>query len=240
MTASTRASATRADRAGRRLVVSADAPLAELSDAELADRFQAGDEDALSALIERYRRFARAKGRSYFLVGGDHDDIEQEALIGLCKAARDFRPEHLSSFRAFAELCITRHIITAIKTATRHKHQPLNSYVSMSAGRPGEEPDERAPEERFSVAADSDPVDRVVADERLVLLRRSLAERLSDLEVEVLRLHVEGSSYAEIGERTGRRAKSVDNALQRIKRKLDEHLAHEHEAEQRAELALVS
>ena len=109
--------------------------LADLTDLELVARFQEGCQDSLQVMITRYRRFARAKARSYFLVGADHDDVEQEALIGLYKAARDFRPEHQSSFRAFAELCITRQIITAIKTATRQKHQPLNQYVSISGSR---------------------------------------------------------------------------------------------------------
>ena len=113
----------------------APATLAGLTDLELVDRFQSGGQDALEVVITRYRRFARAKARSYFLVGGDSDDVEQEALIGLYKAARDFRAEHQSSFRAFAELCITRQIITAIKTATRQKHQPLNQYVSISGSR---------------------------------------------------------------------------------------------------------
>jgi RNA polymerase sporulation-specific sigma factor len=211
--------------------------LTERSDAELAERFQAGDQAALTTLLERYRRFARAKGRGYFLVGGDHDDIEQEALIGLYKAARDFRPEHLSSFRAFAELCISRHIITAIKTATRQKHQPLNQYVSISASRNTEEPGERSLEELFSVEPDSDPVDKIVADERLGRLRRSMADRLSGLEVEVLSLYVDGNSYAEISHRLDRHVKSIDNALQRIKRKLDQHLEEEDHADR---LELVS
>ena len=114
--------------------------LTDLADDALAARFQAGDRAALEVLIDRYRRFARAKSRGYFLVGGDADDIEQEALIGLYKAARDFRPEHLASFRAFAELCITRQIITAIKSANRQKHQPLNQYVSISGVRGGDDP----------------------------------------------------------------------------------------------------
>ncbi|CAN5664554.1 RNA polymerase sporulation sigma factor SigH [soil metagenome] len=206
----------------------------DCSDTELAARYQAGDQAALRSLIERYRRFARAKGRGYFLVGGDHDDIEQEALIGLYKAARDFRPEHLASFRAFAELCITRQIITAIKTATRQKHQLLNQYVSLSGTRGGDEPGERSIEELFSVEHDSDPADQVIADERMHRLRHTMAERLSGLEVDVLRLYVGGSSYAEIGEELGRHVKSIDNALQRIKRKLDQHLEEEQQLEELA------
>ncbi|CAN5820262.1 RNA polymerase sporulation sigma factor SigH [soil metagenome] len=210
------------------------------SDAELAALFQAGDQAALDVLLDRYRRFARAKGRGYFLVGGDNDDIEQEALIGLYKAARDFRAEHLASFRAFAELCITRQIITAIKTATRHKHQPLNQYLSISGTRGSDEPGERSVEELVSVHHDSDPADQVVADERMGHLRESMAERLSGFEVDVLRLYVDGNSYTEISDQLGRHVKSIDNALQRIKRKLDQHVAETDAAERDFELAATA
>ena len=203
----------------------------DLPDIELAARFQAGDRLALEALIDRYRRFARAKSRGYFLVGGDADDIEQEALIGLYKAARDFRPEHQASFRAFAELCITRQIITAIKTATRQKHQPLNQYVSISGVRGGDEPGERSVEELLPVNQGSDPADKVVSGERMQAIRTSMTEVLSGLEVDVLKLYVEGKSYQEIGDQLGRHVKSIDNALQRIKRKLDTHLEREAAAE---------
>ena len=199
--------------------------LTELPDDELAARSQEGDRQALETLIDRYRRFARAKGRGYFLIGGDSDDIEQEALIGLYKAARDFRPEHQASFRAFAELCITRQIITAIKTATRQKHQPLNQYVSISGVRGSDDPGERSVEDLLIRHYGPDPADRVVSDERLGALRASMQELLSALEVDVLRLYVEGKSYQEIGEQLGRHVKSIDNALQRIKRKLDSRLA---------------
>jgi RNA polymerase sporulation-specific sigma factor len=202
----------------------ASTPLADLADDQLAAQFQAGDRLALEALITRYRRFARAKSRGYFLVGGDADDIEQEALIGLYKAARDFRPEHQASFRAFAELCITRQIITAIKTATRQKHQPLNQYVSISGVRGGDDPGERSVEELLHSHHDGDPADNVVSGERMQAMRTSMAQMLSGLEVDVLKLYVEGKSYQEIGEQLGRHVKSIDNALQRIKRKLDQHL----------------
>ncbi len=211
--------------------------LSERTDIELAAFAQEGDRDALEALIDRYRRFARAKSRGYFLVGGDSDDIEQEALIGLYKAARDFRPEHQASFRAFAELCITRQIITAIKTATRQKHQPLNQYVSISGTRGGDEPGERSMEDLLLVQPGSDPADRLLADERLATLREAMGRLLSSLEVDVLRLYVEGKSYQEIGELLGRHVKSIDNALQRIKRKLDGQLAIE--AAEDNELVLV-
>src|SRR5437879_11445549 len=141
-------------------------PPAELADDELVARFHDGDNDALNVLLERYRRFARAKSRGYFLVGADSDDIEQEGMIGLYKAIRDFRPERQASFRAFAELCITRQVITAIKTATRQKHQPLNQYVSISGVRGGDDPGERTVEELLDDHNVADPADQAVPGER--------------------------------------------------------------------------
>jgi len=215
--------------------------LAELTDIELVARFQEGCQDALQVVMTRYRRFARAKARNYFLVGADHDDVEQEALIGLYKAARDFRPEHLASFQAFAELCITRQIITAIKTATRQKHQALNQYVSISGGRPGQEDSERNVEELIQVHRhDADPADRVIAAERFAAMRGRMSEVLSGLEVDVLQLYIEGRSYQEIGELLDRHVKSIDNALQRIKRKLGMHLAERAEADRQDDLALIA
>ena len=198
--------------------------LTELTDVELVARFHGGDHEALQILLERYRRFARAKARGYFLVGGDNDDIEQEGMIGLFKAARDYNPDRQASFRAFAELCITRQVITAIKTATRQKHQPLNQYVSISGVRGGDDPGERSVEDLLEGHYIADPADEVVSKERMEKMRTSMAEMLSGLEVDVLRLYVEGKSYQEIGEHLGRHVKSIDNALQRIKRKLDTHL----------------
>src|SRR3954463_13370125 len=209
-------------------------PLADLNDDDLVARFQDGDGDALNALLERYRRFARAKARSYFIVGGDADDIEQEGMIGLFKAARDFRPDRQSSFRAFAELCITRQIITAIKTATRQKHQALNQYVSISGVRGGDDPSERTVEELLDDHNVADPADHVVSGERMDSMRTAMAEMLSGLEVDVLRLYVEGKTYQEIGEQLGRHVKSIDNALQRIKRKVDMHLFEEAAADRAA------
>jgi RNA polymerase sporulation-specific sigma factor len=199
-------------------------PLTELSDVDLVARFHEGDHEALGVLLERYRRFARAKARGYFLVGADSDDIEQEGMIGLFKAARDFRPDRQASFRAFAELCITRQVITAIKTATRQKHQPLNQYVSISGVRGGDDPGERSVEDLLDDHYVADPAETVISNERMANMRRSMADMLSGLEVDVLRLYVEGKSYQEIGEHLGRHVKSIDNALQRIKRKLDAHL----------------
>ena len=204
--------------------VTAAASLSELSDEELALRFQTGESSALEILIQRYRRFARAKTRTYFLVGADADDVEQEGMIGLYKAARDFRSDRQSSFRAFAELCVTRQVISAIKAATRQKHQPLNRYVSISGVRGSDDPAEGAVEDLLDDHRAADPADEVVSQEQIDKIRRSMAENLSSLEVEVLRLYVEGKSYNEIGSHLGRHVKSIDNALQRIKRKLDHHM----------------
>jgi RNA polymerase sporulation-specific sigma factor len=210
-------------------------PLTDLGDEDLVARYQGGDQDALNVMLARYRRFARAKARSYFLIGADSDDIEQEGMIGLYKAARDFRADRQVSFRAFAELCITRQVITAIKAATRQKHQPLNQYVSISGVRGGDDPGERSIEDLLNDHNMADPADEVISRERMDSMRRSMAEMLSGLEVDVLRLYVEGKSYQEIGEHLGRHVKSIDNALQRIKRKLDLHL----QGEQAAELELA-
>ncbi|HUQ38604.1 MAG TPA: RNA polymerase sporulation sigma factor SigH [Acidimicrobiales bacterium] len=201
------------------------APLTELDDDVLVERFQHhNDLAALDTLLERYRRFARLKARAYFLVGADTDDIIQEGMIGLYKAARDFQPERQVSFRAFAELCITRQVITAVKAATRQKHQPLNRYVSLSPVGSGDDEGERNVEALLDDHNVADPADHVVSREGVDRLRQTMAEVLSGLEVDVLRLYVEGNSYQEIGEQLGRHTKSIDNALQRIKRKLDGHL----------------
>jgi RNA polymerase sporulation-specific sigma factor len=197
--------------------------LADLGDEALVARFQRGDLDALNVLIERYRRFARSKARTYFLVGAESDDIEQEGMIGLYKAARDFRTDRETSFRAFAEVCVTRQVISAIKAATRQKHQPLNKYVSISAFKSGDSGD-RSVEELFDDHRVADPAEAVLSRERMDDMRQSMADALSGLEVDVLRLYVEGKSYQEISDRLGRHVKSIDNALQRIKRKLDPHL----------------
>ena len=203
------------------------APLTEMTDEELVGRFQQGEACALEVLLQRYRRFAKAKTRTYFLVGADADDIEQEGLIGLYKAAHDFRADRQSSFRAFAELCVTRQVISAIKAANRQKHQPLNRYVSISGVRGSDDPSEGAVEELLDDHRAADPAEEVVSQEQIQAIRRSMTENLSTLEVEVLRLYVEGKSYHEIGSHLGRHVKSIDNALQRIKRKLDYHLQDE-------------
>ncbi len=195
----------------------------ELTDDHLVMLSRQGDVAAVELLLERYRRFARSKARTYFLVGADFDDIEQEGMIGLFKAVRDYRPDRQSSFRAFAEMCVTRQIITAIKTATRQKHQPLNQYVSLSGLRPAESSDERHVDDLLDEQV-PDPADEVVSSESMAEMQALIAEMLSHLEVEVLRLYVEGRSYQEISALLGRHVKSIDNALQRIKRKLEAHL----------------
>ncbi len=196
----------------------------DLADEELVSLFHQGDLAALDLLLARYRRFARAKARGYFLAGGDTDDIEQEGMIGLFKAIRDFRHDRESSFRAFAELCVTRQIITAIKTACRQKHQPLNRYVSLWGLRLIDDPSsERLVEDVFDRQV-PDPADEVVSLEGQAAMRTALVGLLSALEVDVLRLHLDGCSYQEIGARLDRHVKAVDNALQRIKRKLEAHL----------------
>ncbi len=197
----------------------------DLSDEVLVRLFHEGDLEALDLLLERYRRFARAKARGYFLAGGDTDDIEQEGMIGLFKAIRDFRHGQ-SSFRAFAELCVTRQIMTAIKTACRQKHQPLNRYVSLWGLRVIDDPSECLIDELFDQRV-PDPADEVVSLEGQAALHDALVDLLSTLEVKVLRLHLDGCSYQEIGDSLGRHVKAVDNALQRIKRKLEAHLGAE-------------
>src|SRR3954464_1737208 len=197
-----------------------------------------GDDRALATLLDKYRGFARSKARSYFLVGADREDIIQEGMIGLYKAIRDYNPDMQTTFRAFAELCITRQIITAIKTATRQKHQPLNQYVSISGSRNTDESNsDRVVEDLLDDSPSSDPADQVVSGERLDNPRGPMAERPSGLEVDVLRLYVEGKSYQEIGDKLGRHVKSIDNALQRIKRKVDVHL--QEQAASDAELVLA-
>ncbi len=205
-------------------VVRPTAVTSDLADEELVSLFHQGDLAALDLLLARYRRFARAKGRGYFLAGGDTDDIEQEGMIGLFKAIRDFRHDRESSFRAFAELCVTRQIISAIKSACRQKHQPLNRYVSLWSLRLVDDPSsDRLVEELFDQHV-PDPADEVVSLEGQDAMRAALVGLLSTLEVDVLRLHLDGCSYQEIGIRLDRHVKAVDNALQRIKRKLEAHL----------------
>lgn len=194
------------------------------SDGELVLAARAGDDACLAELLTKYRAFARVKARSYFLVGADREDVVQEGMIGLYKAIRDFNPDMQTSFRSFAELCVTRQIITAIKAAARQKHGPLNNYVSYDRSVGGDDEGGRVLSDVIATVAISDPADLVISAERIRALQAHVDEVLSDLETEVLRLYVEGKTYEEIAERLQRQVKSIDNALQRIKRKLEGHL----------------
>ena len=195
----------------------------ELSDEIIVEMSHAGDAGAEEYLLDKYKNFVRSKARSYFLVGADHEDIVQEGMIGLYKAIRDFRPDKLSSFRAFAELCITRQIITAIKTATRQKHIPLNNYVSLNKPLYDEESD-RTLLDVIIEGRISDPEELVINMENVGNIRTKISEVLSGLEQEVLYAYLDGKSYQEIAESLGRHVKSIDNALQRVKRKLEKYL----------------
>ena len=178
---------------------------------------------ALDFLINKYRNFVRAKARSYFLIGADREDIIQEGMIGLYKAIRDFRGDKLSSFRAFAELCVTRQIITAIKTATRQKHIPLNSYVSLN--KPiYDEGSDRTLLDVLSGSKISDPEELVISREEFSDIEEKMGQILSDLEWKVLMAYLDGKSYQEIAVELDRHVKSIDNALQRVKRKLERYL----------------
>jgi len=195
----------------------------ELDDEVVVAYAREGDTMALEYLIHKYKNFVRAKARSYFLIGADREDIIQEGMIGLYKAIRDFRADKLASFRAFAELCITRQIITAIKTATRQKHIPLNSYVSLNKPLYDDESD-RTLEDILSGNKVSDPEELVISREEFLDIESKMSEFLSDLEWSVLMLYLEGKSYQEIAEQLSRHVKSIDNALQRVKRKLERYL----------------
>src|SRR3954465_3036347 len=196
----------------------------ELEDLQLVLKARNGDSAALDALMRRYTSFVRLKASSYFLVGGDGEDLIQEGLVGLYKAIRDFRPDRESSFRNFAELCITRQIITAVKTATRNKHTPLNGYVSFSATPAGATESEPSLDEMLPGSPVHDPVNQVISSEELRSLVACLSTVLSELESRVLSLYLDGYSYTLIGEMIDCDCKTVDNALQRVKRKVGAHL----------------
>jgi len=185
-----------------------------------------GNAAACERLIRRYYGFVRLKASSYFLAGGDADDLIQEGLVGLFKAIRDYRSDRESSFRNFAELCITRQIITAVKTATRNKHTPLNQYVSFSSTPAGAGGDQESTlDEMLPGSSVQDPVSQVISSEELRALVACISTALSELESRVLSLYLDGHSYEDVGRRLGCDCKTVDNALQRVKRKIAQHLA---------------
>jgi RNA polymerase sporulation-specific sigma factor len=197
----------------------------ELDDQYLVALAKDGKPDAYDAIVRRYRGFVRLKASSYFLLGGESDDLIQEGLLGLYKAVRDYRTDRESSFRNFAELCITRQIITAVKTATRNKHTPLNQYVSFSQSPAASGDSDSTLDEVLPGPTASDPVNQVIATEELESLVSCLSSVLSDLESRVLSLYLDGYSYEVIAERLECDTKTVDNALQRVKRKVGTHLA---------------
>ncbi len=190
----------------------------QLTDEEIVELAQSNDDEALTFLLDKYKNFVRSKARSYFLIGADHEDIVQEGMIGLFKAIRDFKPNRLSSFRAFAELCVKRQIITAIKTATRQKHFPLNSYVSLNKPLYDEESDRTLLD--VIEGRVTNPEDLFISQEELEHIQNEINTTLSPLEQQVLAAFLNGKSYQEIAEMLDRHVKSIDNALQRVKRKL--------------------
>ena len=199
-----------------------------MPDEDLVRSAKNGDSLAAEFLISKYRNFVRVKAKAYFLIGADREDIIQEGMIGLYKAIRDFRADKLSSFRAFAELCITRQIITAIKTATRQKHIPLNSYISLNKPIYDEDSDRTLLDVISSIKV-SDPEELVINQEASTTMRERIRKNLSELEHKVLTAYLEGKSYQEMANELNRHVKSIDNALQRVKRKLERNLEGEEE-----------
>jgi RNA polymerase sporulation-specific sigma factor len=196
----------------------------ELEDVYLVALAKRGSADAYGRIVKRYRGFVRLKASSYFMLGGDAEDLIQEGLVGLYKAIRDFRSDRESSFRNFAELCITRQIITAVKTASRNKHAPLNQYVSFAQTPAGAGDAETTLEEILPGPISEEPSERVIASEELRALVSCLSSVLSELESRVLSLYLDGHSYEQIGEKLECDTKTVDNALQRVKRKVAAHI----------------
>jgi RNA polymerase sigma-H factor len=199
-------------------------PEVKVEDTFLIALAKQGDRAAYDRLVKRYHGFVRLKASSYFLAGGDSDDLVQEGLVGLYKAIRDFRSDRESSFRNFAELCITRQIITAVKTATRNKHTPLNQYVSFSSTPAATGEEVPTLEQMLPGPSVHDPVNQVISSEELRSLVGCLSSALSELEGRVLSLYLDGCSYEQVGEHLGCDTKTVDNALQRVKRKVGAHL----------------
>ena len=193
------------------------------SDEEIVIEAKSGDNRAQDYLISKYENFVKSKAKSYFLIGADKEDIYQEGMIGFYKAIRDYKPDKSTSFKAFAEICVTRQIITAIKTATRQKHIPLNTYVSLN--KPiYEEESERTLLDVLAGIKISDPEELIISKEQMDYIEDKIENVLSDLELEVLTSYLDGKSYQEIACDLERHSKSIDNALQRVKRKLEKYL----------------
>jgi len=197
--------------------------LEALTDEQLMPIIRKGSEHAMDVLFERYKNYVRSKARSYFLIGADREDIIQEGMIGLYKAIRDYRDDKQSSFRGFAELCITRQMITAIKSATRQKHMPLNSYISLN--KPVyDDGSDRTLIDVLTPAREANPEELMIGQEDFEAVEQCIGSQLTPLEKKSLMLYLRGNSYLEIAEELGKRPKSIDNALQRVKRKLETHL----------------
>ncbi|KSU89471.1 RNA polymerase factor sigma-70 [Bacillus sp. VT 712] len=194
-----------------------------LEDMTLVELAHTGDDESLNHLINRYRNFVRAKARPYFLIGAEREDLIQEGMIGLYKAIRDFKEDKTSSFRSFAELCITRQILTAIKTATRQKHGPLNSSVSLDKPLSDDESNYTLLD-LLSEENRTNPEMMLINREKSLDMQLKISELLSELERNVLNLHLEGKSYLEISNELQTHVKSIDNALQRVKKKLERNL----------------
>lgn len=211
-----------------RSVVSKDLELISyksMRDEEIVEVAKEDNSVATEYLISKYKGFVKIRAKSYYLMGADNDDIVQEGLIGLFKAIKDYDKDKLTSFKVFAELCITRQIITAIKTATRQKHIPLNSYISLN--KPiYEENSSSTLLDIISGIKVTNPEHIIIISEEIESMEKKTEEILSELELEVLMLYIEGMSYQEIAEKLDRHVKSIDNALQRAKRKLDKYLEH--------------
>lgn len=199
-------------------------PTQQDEDLRLIAKARSGQLHAFEAIVSKYQGFVKLKASSYFMSGGDTDDLVQEGLIGLTKAIRDYRSDREASFRSFAELCITRQIITAIKTASRQKHAPLNTYLSLSHSPASHDEGECSLGDILPGSPIHDPLNQVISSEEVESLKDCLGRLLSHLETSVLRLYLEGRSYEQIAEMLECDTKSVDNALQRIKRKVDLHL----------------
>ena len=199
--------------------------LESMEDIDLVREVRDGDDRCLEVLLSRYRNFARSKARSFFLAGSDKEDVVQEGMIGLFKAIRDFDLAQDTPFRAFAELCISRQILTAIKTANRNKHQPLNTSISLDAPAYGDDQSDRSVGDNLIAPQPvTDPAELVISAEEIEAIRDSMRDSLTQLEGDVLTLYMDGKSYEEIAGALGNHVKSIDNALQRIKRKLQRHL----------------
>lgn len=212
------------NRGGDVLSKSIDAvELKSLSDEKLVELSKSGNESATDFLIEKYKNFVKAKSRTYFLIGADKEDIIQEGMIGLYKAIRDYNSQKLASFKNFADICVTRQIITAIKTATRQKHIPLNSYISLNKPAYDDE-SERMMIDLVSEKENFNPEEIMITKEHFDSMFKKMSTVLSDFEWRVMKLFLDGKSYSEIAKKLGKSEKSIDNALQRIKKKVEKHL----------------